>query len=190
MQKKIPIITALALVLAMTALSALLREHGRLPCDYDGTPIQPIYEVELGFADGSTNRFCSLACAGLYLKRTPKRLQEVTVVDEVSGQKIDARLAFFVESEVFTIPHVKNNVHVFARQEEAQRHARQYRGRLMANPFAEFLKNREKSPPAGRGRQTSRRDPGSGRIEVLSWAVVRLKGGRQACRHILRRGYD
>jgi hypothetical protein len=44
-----------------------------------------------------------------------------------------------VESEVITIPHVKNRIHVFAEESDAERHARQFNGKSIPNPFRQAM---------------------------------------------------
>jgi NitT/TauT family transport system substrate-binding protein len=57
------------------------------------------------------------------------------VIDETTGQSLDSTLAFFVESEVVTVPEVKNRIHSFTNKEDAMTHARQFDGKLIENPF-------------------------------------------------------
>lgn len=133
MKKEIQLIVIFTIIGLITIVGVILRGGGGIRCDYDGTRIQPIYEVDLTFEDGSTKRFCSIVCVSMQLKDEKKKLKYITVVDEVSGNKIDASLAFFVESDVVTVHHVKNNIHVFAKEEYAKRHARQFTGKLIAN---------------------------------------------------------
>jgi NitT/TauT family transport system substrate-binding protein len=61
------------------------------------------------------------------------------VTDEITGQKFDSTLGFFVESEVVTVPEVKNRIHIFATKEDAMAHARQFNGRVIKNPFGDTL---------------------------------------------------
>jgi len=135
MKKRIWVITIFVIIGLIAATGAILKKHTGIRCDFDGTRIQPIYEVKFIFEDNTTEQFCSVVCALLHLKNETKKLKYITVVDEVSGKKIDASLAFFVESDVLTIPHVKNNIHVFAQKEDAQRHATQFNGKFIPNPF-------------------------------------------------------
>jgi hypothetical protein len=64
-----------------------------------------------------------------------KKVKEVMVVDETSEKKIMASQAFFVESEVVTILHVKNRIHVFANREDAEKHLKRFNGKWIENPF-------------------------------------------------------
>lgn len=135
------ILVLFAILVTVTLIYALSRERRGARCDYDGTRIQPIYEIDVTLEDGSVKRFCSVVCARSYLKNKIANIKYVTVTDEVTGNKLDAFLAFYVESNIVTIPHVENNIHVFAKQEDARRHARQYNGKLIPNPFKEFFQD-------------------------------------------------
>jgi len=104
-------------------------------CDYDGAKIEPIYAVYFAFQDGTEKKFCSIACASLSFPELKSRIKEVVVVDERSGTKINASQALFVESEVVTVPHVKNRIHVFANKEDALKHIQTFKGNWVENPF-------------------------------------------------------
>ena len=135
MKKRLWVIIIFAIIGLVAAVSALLKGRVGIRCDYDGTRIQPIYGVAFTFEDSTEKQFCSVSCAVLDLKNEKKKVNYVTVVDEVTGSRIDASLAFFVKSDVFTIPHVKNNTHAFAKKEDAICHTRQFNGKLISNPF-------------------------------------------------------
>jgi hypothetical protein len=139
MKKKGWIIAILVIIGAIAAAGGLMKGHMAVRCDYDGKRIQPIYEVDFEFEDGSMKRFCCIVCALMDLKDEEKKLKYITVVDEVSGKKIDDSLASFVESDVITIPHVKNRIHVFAEKSDAERHAHQFNGKLILNPFRQAM---------------------------------------------------
>jgi len=104
-------------------------------CDYDGVKIEPLYAVYFTFQDGTEKKFCSIACASLSFPELKSRIKEVVVVDERSGTKINASQALFVESEVVTVPHVKNRIHVFANKEDALKHIQTFKGNWVENPF-------------------------------------------------------
>lgn len=104
-------------------------------CDYDGVKIEPIYAVYFTLQDGTEKKFCSIACASMSFSALKKQIGEVRVVDEPSGNKINALGAFFVESEVVTVPHVKNRIHVFAKKEDALKHIQTFKGNWVENPF-------------------------------------------------------
>lgn len=104
-------------------------------CDYDGVKIEPLYAVYFTLKDGTEKKFCSIACASLSFPELKGRIKEVIVVDERSGTKINASKALFVESEVVTVPHVKNRVHVFGKREDANKHLDKFKGKWVENPF-------------------------------------------------------
>jgi len=104
-------------------------------CDYDGTPIEPLYAVYFSLQDGPEKKFCSIVCASMIFSELKKKVKKVMVVDEVSEKKISASQAFFIESEVITTLHVKNRIHVFSSREDAERHLKRFKGRWIDNPF-------------------------------------------------------
>jgi hypothetical protein len=104
-------------------------------CDYDGVKIEPIYAVYFTLQDGTEKKFCSIACASLSFPALKSRIKQVMVTDERSGTKINASQAFYVESEVVTVPHVKNRIHVFAKKEDALKHIQKFKGNWVENPF-------------------------------------------------------
>src|SRR5512139_3474346 len=72
-------------------------------CDYDGVKIEPIYAVYFTLQDGAEKKFCSIACASMSFSALKKQIREVRVVDEPSGNKINASEAFFIESDIVTV---------------------------------------------------------------------------------------
>jgi ribosomal protein L24E len=104
-------------------------------CDYDGTRIEPLYAVYFSLQDGSEKKFCSVVCASMSFSALKKQIKEVRVTDEPSGAKIISSQAFFVESEMVTVPHVKNRIHAFAKKEDALKHIQKFNGRWVGNPF-------------------------------------------------------
>jgi NitT/TauT family transport system substrate-binding protein len=104
-------------------------------CVWDGIRLKPIYQVDAFLNDGSTATFCSIYCATRWLEKNKDKVIYFTVVDEVTGQKFDSTLGYFVESDVITVPEVKNRVHAFASKEDALKHTRQFNGKIIENPF-------------------------------------------------------
>ncbi len=146
-QKRLIIIVTCLLVFAVVALlgGILGRKTGKvvkeeseeiaLRCAYDGTNIKPLYQVDAYLADGTAVGFCSIYCATRWLESNKDRVVYFTVIDEVTGHKFDSTLGYFVESDLVTIPEVKNRIHAFAGKEDALTHARQFKGELIENPF-------------------------------------------------------
>lgn len=110
-------------------------DGGALRCAYDGTKINPLYEVEAYVSDGTVVRFCSVYCATRWLQNNKDGVLYFTVIDEVTGQRFDSSLAHFVESDIVTIPEVRNRIHSFYVKEDALKHAKQFNGRAVENPF-------------------------------------------------------
>ena len=106
-------------------------------CAWDGTRLRPIYQVDAFLDNGSTATFCSIYCAARWLEKNKDKAIYFTVVDEVTGQKFDSTLGYYAESDVITVPEVKNRAHAFANKEDALKHARQFNGKLIENPFGE-----------------------------------------------------
>jgi ribosomal protein L24E len=129
---------ALCIIFATIFLGSGCKGEGKSVenrCDYDGVKIEPLYAVYFILQDGKEKKFCSIACASLSFSELKNQIKEVMVVDEPSGKKISASQAFFVESEVVTVPHVKNRIHVFAKKEEALKHIQKFKGDWVKNPF-------------------------------------------------------
>lgn len=112
-------------------------EHVAQKCSYDGTRLNPIYQVDAFLDDGTTRSFCSIYCATRWFEENKDKVIYFTVVDEVTGQNFDSTLGYFVESDVITVPEVKNRVHAFATKDDALKHTRQFNGKLVENPFGE-----------------------------------------------------
>jgi hypothetical protein len=112
------------------------RQHAIAFCQFDNNRIEPVYEVDLIANDDARWRFCSVYCASQWWQRSRRDVREIIVRDEVTGKPLDASLATFVESDVVTYLTHGDRVHVFADPEQAQRHAKQYRGRVVPSLFA------------------------------------------------------
>jgi NitT/TauT family transport system substrate-binding protein len=111
------------------------KEETAVRCAWDGTRLKPIYQVDAFLDQGSTATFCSIYCATRWFEKNKDKVIYLTVVDEVTGQKFDSTLGYYVESDVITVPEVKNRVHAFASKEDALKHARQFNGKIIGNPF-------------------------------------------------------
>ena len=62
------------------------REEAALRCSYDGTRLQPIYQVDALLHDGSTVNFCSIYCATRWFHENKDKVNYFIVVDEVTGK--------------------------------------------------------------------------------------------------------
>ena len=104
-------------------------------CDYDGVKIEPLYAVYITLQNGTEKKFCSIACASMNFPALKQQIGGVRVIDEPSGDKINAAEAFFVESDIVTVPHVRNRIHAYAKKEDALRHIQKFKGNWIKNPF-------------------------------------------------------
>jgi ribosomal protein L24E len=127
----VPFFTIIVIILAFGCKKSIPADR----CDYDGARIEPLYGVCFSLQDGSEKRFCSIVCASMSFQELKGRIKEVMVVDEPSGNKINASEAFFIESEMVTARHVKNRIHVFLKKEDALKHLQRFKGRWIDNPF-------------------------------------------------------
>jgi hypothetical protein len=122
-----------------SGLSALVvffqQRQGVSRCSLDGSLIQPLYGVEIIQGAESSRRFCCVLNAQIWLARNSKPVSSIWVTDEITGEKIRAEEAFYVSSTVITTTHTRNRIHVFAKKEAAQIHARQFNGKLVTNPL-------------------------------------------------------
>lgn len=133
--KKWPVIIIVLFILA-AVVSVSLKKSGGEKCALDGLRIEPIYQVDIATSDGETQKFCCIDCARKWLAANKGKISAVTVTDEITGKKVDASIAWFVESSVVTNPSTGNRIHVFAEKEDAARHAREFGGTVIDNPLA------------------------------------------------------
>jgi hypothetical protein len=110
-------------------------------CALDGVKIEPLYAVRVRDAEGADRDFCCPICAELWLGRQAAPPRIIYVTDETTGDRLDARRAFFVRSSVVTVPTTGSRVHAFAAEADAVRHADAARGHLLEGeerPFARW----------------------------------------------------
>ncbi len=137
-RRKVLIICLLSLCLLAILFFLISRDGERQKvsgCAYDGLEIDPLYEVQFIMKDGEVLRFCSIVCALQGFSNAKENIESVLVTDEITGKKVNAGKAFFIESSVVTVPHVKNRIHVFASEADAVRHRDQYSGKYIKNLF-------------------------------------------------------
>ncbi len=105
-------------------------------CEMDGQALSPALRVDLRTADGAAHEFCTIECARRWLaENSSAALKEATVRDALSGEPLDAYVAFFVESPIVTNPANGNNIHAFRFRTEAMEHIRRFGGQLIEDPF-------------------------------------------------------
>ena len=129
----IGIIVILAIALGGTLYQKLLKNPH---CAYDGSPVTPIYEVDIVLKDKSTKKFCSIYCAAQWFKNNVNLIDHVVVTDEIRGNKIDSYMAYFVESELITNETNDNRIHVFQQRQDAITHSEKFHGTMTDDPFS------------------------------------------------------
>lgn len=130
----------LILIIAVASGSAIYKKSQRFEkCDFDGVHIKPIYRVDAILKNNDAKRFDSIYCAYMWLSENKEPISHVMVRDEVTGEKIDASIAYYVDSEIITNNVNNNRVHAFLKLEDAERHAKSYKGRIVKNPFEKIL---------------------------------------------------
>ena len=105
-------------------------------CEMDGQALPPALRVDLQTADGAAHAFCSIECARRWLaENSSPALKEATVRDALTGEPLDAFVAFFVESPIVTNRANGNDTHAFRFRTDAMEHLRRFGGQLIADPF-------------------------------------------------------
>jgi hypothetical protein len=140
-------LVGLVLVVGLALVGPWLRRQPDAGCALDGEKIDPIYRVTVTDAGGGAHDFCCLTCARLWLKRQADPPRSVTVTDEASGQGIDAAAAYFVRSSVVTTPTTGNRTHAFRNRADAQKHADEFGGTVLADAETLFRFRCRAAPP-------------------------------------------
>lgn len=134
--KRVKFIVAFFVLLVLIAVFSEKFQNRGDGCDFDGNGINSINEVVITTADGSEHHFCSLCCSASWLDNKPDVKRSIvdgkggsiTVVDEVSGEKIDATLAYWVQSALFSVRENDCQLHVFKDPSEAAKHIQSHQG--------------------------------------------------------------
>jgi len=106
-----------------------------LRCSLDGSEIIPEFEVIIIKDNNEKNHFSCLSSAKIFLAESSILFSDILVTDEITGEKINAKNAFFVESEKITTPHTGNRIHVFADRLAAGLHAEKFNGKFIEYSF-------------------------------------------------------
>ncbi len=132
---------ALAVAASISALVVVLQHRSSSTrCSLDGIQIDPLYEVTVIRKDATPTNFSCILSAQIWLRENAEWPSSIWVTDEVTGRKLRAELAYYVESDVVTTPHTRNRIHAFAEEKAAKLHACQYKGKFVENPFGIRLK--------------------------------------------------
>ena len=112
-------------------------------CRVDGTGIVPITRVVLVDEKGEEFLFCSLCCAKTWLEGHGELILQLdsgkaslTVVDEISGQEIDASLAYWIQSKEYSRQENRCQSHVFSDKQAASKYLRQHQGQELPGYLA------------------------------------------------------
>jgi hypothetical protein len=137
-----PFVAGLAVLAALPLL--VPRRPRSDPCSCSD-PATSGHLVEVAVSGAGVRRFEGVECAARWLETSGARPKRIFVTDEVGRVRLDATDAWFVESPVVAVAATDDHVHVFARREDAERHADAYRGRVLVEgerPFAPYLEGR------------------------------------------------
>ena len=126
-------------VMASIALGTglMTRYAASRACEMDGQPLSPGLRVDLRMGDGAWHAFCSIECARRWLARQPHhpRPQEAVVRDALTGEPLDAYVAFFIHSKLVTNRANGNDIHAFRARADAIEHLRRFGGEEIDDPF-------------------------------------------------------
>ena len=130
----------LVLMVAIALGSSIYKKTHKIEkCDFDGVHIKPVYQVDIILKDNAVKKFDSIYCAYMWLSQDKDAVSYVRVTDEVTSEKIDSSIAYYVESEIITNNVNNNKVHAFLKLEDAEKHAKSYKGRIVKNPFEKIF---------------------------------------------------
>lgn len=116
-------------------LGRALRGDGGPRCAMDGVPLPTRATVRFEGGASGDRAFCCVDCAESWLERTGERPPLVLVTDERSGAEFPAAQAWFVESRIPALLATGSRVHTFSTREDAEKHAKDYGGRLVTLEF-------------------------------------------------------
>jgi hypothetical protein len=125
-------------LMALLALASSLwgRYGASETCEMDGQPLTSSLRVDLRMAGGTRHAFCTVRCAERWLAQQPNAtVKEALVRDALTGEPLDAYVAFFVRSKLVTNRANGNNIHAFRFRTDAMEHVRRFGGLLIEDPF-------------------------------------------------------
>ena len=134
----------LALVAALPLAGRAVRGAREGRCAMDGAPVDALHAVRVETEGGAARTLCSVACAASWLANEPPGTRRVVVTAEDTGREIDAATAWFVESRVVAVRAAGCYIHAFATREAAERHAEEFRGRVLTGDASPFAPPKEK----------------------------------------------
>lgn len=130
----------LVLMVAIALGSSIYKKTHKIEkCDFDGVHIKPVYQVDIILKDNAVKKFDSIYCAYMWLSQNKDAVSYIRVTDEVTSEKIDSSIAYYVDSEIITNNVNNNKVHAFLKLEDAEKHAKSYKGKIVKNPFEKIF---------------------------------------------------
>jgi len=124
---------ALVVIAFLPVLADLTRQQVTR-CGQDGSSVDPAFAVTIELEHGPQVPFCGVACAERWLVKSGEAARSVTVTECVRGDRLDARLAFYVRTYAGLNERVPDEIRVFASREEAESHIQAYRGEFVDGP--------------------------------------------------------
>ncbi|HEX5135359.1 MAG TPA: hypothetical protein VFY93_00170 [Planctomycetota bacterium] len=141
-RRHIPTAFALLCIAALPLVAGRLRGHVDR-CEVDGVALDPAFRVRIEEKDGTMHAFCGITCAEAWIRRKSLVSGSVLVTDGVSGNEVDARSAWFVRTFGNRTDGAPDAIRVFARHEDADRHARAHGGEILVGADRPFVGLRE-----------------------------------------------
>lgn len=137
LRRHLPAALALVAIATLPLVAERLRGH-RERCEMDGVVLNPAFRVRVTGADGTAHGFCGVSCAESWLARSGVSPGTILVTDGVTGCQVDAQAAWYVRTLGNVSDGAPDVVRVFARREDALRHADAHGGRLLAGAERPF----------------------------------------------------
>ena len=137
-RRRLAFVAGLLFVGALPLLADVVSPPRGDRCSSDGLTVDARHAIRIVGADGKTRHFCCLACAERWVDGQGAHPRAVFVTDEASGAEIPAAAAWYVRSRVVSNPYTGDRIHVFARREDAEKHAAAFQGRLLDGPQRPF----------------------------------------------------
>ncbi len=137
-------IAGLALVAALPVAGHALRGGRGERCAMDGAVVDSLHAVRVEEPGGESRRLCCIACAQAWLATVTPVPRLVFVTAEDTGTEVEAGSAWFVESRVVAVRAAGCYIHAFSTRHAAERHAEEFRGRLLTGDAAPLGRPKER----------------------------------------------
>jgi hypothetical protein len=130
-------LAGLLIVVGLPLAGKWARRDAGPRCAFDGREIEPVYRARV-VESGRSRDFCCVGCASAWLGRLGREPEAVYLTDETGGGEVEAGSAHLVRSNVVTNPVTGDRTHAFARQQDAEEHARTFSGWTLTGPERPF----------------------------------------------------